>query len=139
MTEILETRLHIDSWDEKPYREFDDGRKFTRADVALGGSGDTGSSDGLDAATFEALMYYRADGTSNYVTLMHVTGTLDGRTGSFVLQGTGTYDGTVARGESSVVPGSGADGLAGLSGTAESVSTYADYPFMPLTLRYDLG
>ena len=84
-------------------------------------------------------MFYRADGTSDYVTLMHITGTLDGRPGSFVLQGHGTYDGTTARAQSQVVPGSGTGELAGLNGTAESVSTHQDYPFMPLTLKYDIG
>jgi hypothetical protein len=29
--------------------------------------------------------------------------------------------------------------LAGISGTCESVSTHADYPFMPLTLAYELA
>jgi hypothetical protein len=133
MTEIVETRLEITSWDEKPYRELPDGRKFTRADVALAGS--TGD---LASASFEALMFYRADGTTSYVTLMHVTGSLGGRSGSFVLQGEGTFDGKTARGESRVVPGSGTDGLAGITGTAESVSTHDDYPFMPLTLTYTL-
>ncbi len=54
-------------------------------------------------------MFYRAGGTSSYVTLRHITGTLDGRAGSFVLQGT------------------------------ESASTHDDYPFMPITLTYDIG
>jgi hypothetical protein len=70
---------------------------------------------------------------------MHITGTLDGRPGSFVLQGQGTYNGKTARGQSHVVEGSGTGGLAGLSGTGESVSTHDDYPFMPLTLKYDIG
>jgi hypothetical protein len=131
MTEILKTKLKIVSWDEKPYRELDDGRKFTRADVVL-----AGSDDGISAATFEALMYYRPDGTSTYVTLMHVTGSLGGRSGTFLLQGQGTYDGTTARGETSVVPGSGTGELATLRGTGESASTHEDYPFMPLTLTY---
>jgi hypothetical protein len=132
MTKTLETRLEIKSWDEKPYRELADGRKFSRADVVL-----SGVDDGLASGAFESLLYYRADGTSTFVTLMHLTGTLDGRSGSFVLQGSGTYDGTSARVESVVVDST--DGLAGLSGTAESVSTHQDYPFMPLTLKYDLG
>jgi hypothetical protein len=131
MAETLHTRLRIDSWDEKPYRELGDGRKFTRAEVVLSGSG-----DGLESATFDGLMFYRADGTSSYVTLMHVTGTLGGRTGGFVLSGQGGFDGTTARGESRVVPGSGTGGLAGITGVAESVSTHDDYPFMPLTLSY---
>ena len=134
MQKILPARLRIESWDEKPYRELGEGAKFTRADVVL-----SGPDDELTSGTFEALMFYRPDGTSSYVTLMHITGTLDGRAGSFVLQGDGTYDGKAARGQSQVVEGSGTGGLAGLSGTAESVSTHDDYPFMPLTLKYDIG
>ena len=130
----MEARLKIESWDEKPYRELGEGDKLTRADVLL-----SGPDDGLTSAIFEALMFYRADGTSTYVTLMHLTGTLDGRRGSFVLQGQGTYDGKTARGESYVVEGSGTGELAGLGGTCESVSTHDDYPFMPLTLNYDIG
>jgi len=134
MQKITAAKLKIESWDEKPYRELSDGGKLTRADVLLSGPG-----DGLTSATFEALMFYRADGTSDYVTLMHITGTLDGRPGSFVLQGHGTYDGTTARAQSQVVPGSGTGELAGLGGMCESVSTHDDYPFMPLTLKYDIG
>ena len=134
MPKITEAKLRIESWDEKPYRELGEGGKFTRADVLLSGPG-----DGLTSATFEALMFYRADGTSAYVTVMHITGTLDGRHGSFVLEGQGTFDGTTACGQSRVVEGSGTSELAGLSGTAESVSTHEDYPFMPLALKYDIG
>jgi hypothetical protein len=131
--EILETRLHIDSWDEKPYREEPDGRKWTRAEVTLSGD------EGLTEGSFEALMYYRPDGTSTYVTLMRLAGALGDRSGSLVLQGQGTYDGTTARVTATVVPGSGEEGLAGVTGEAESLSTHADYPYMPLTLRYDLA
>jgi hypothetical protein len=134
MTKKLETRLEIASWDEKPYRELPDGRKFTRADVTLNGS------DGeLASGASESLMYYRPDGTGTYVTLMSVTGTLDGRSGGFVLQGEGTYDGTTAQVRYRVVDGSGTGDLAGLSGSGTSRSTHADYPFMPLTLEYDLA
>jgi hypothetical protein len=134
MTKRIETKLKIESWDEKPYRELADGSKFTRADVVLGGS-----TDGFESGRFEALMYYRPDGTTTYVTLMQLTGTLDGRSGSFVLQGDGTFDGTTARSETRVVAGSATGDLAGLTGTATSESTHADYPNMPLTLEYDLG
>jgi hypothetical protein len=134
MKQTVEAKLKIESWDEKPYRELDEGGKLTRADILL-----SGPDDGLTSATSEALMFYRADGTSAYVTVMQISGTLGGRQGSFVLQGQGTYDGTTARGQSRVVEGSGTGELAGLSGTGESVSTHDDYPFMPLTLKYDIG
>jgi hypothetical protein len=111
-----------------------DGCKITRASVSLSGHGDA-----LSAATFDAVMFYRPDGTSSYVSIMQVTGALQGREGGFVLQGDGTFDGTTASGRSTVVSGSGSGKLAGLTGTARSDSTHDDYPFMPLTLDYDLG
>ena len=134
MTTHLETKFEIKSWDEKPYRELPDGAKFARADAVLAGTG-----DGLDAATWESLLYYDADGTSTFVGLMQVTGTIEGRTGGFALQGSGTYDGTTARMACTVVPGSGTGDLAGISGTAEHASTHDDYPQFPLTLDVDLG
>jgi hypothetical protein len=124
----FESKLKIESWDEKPYRELADGSKFSRAEVTLSGP---------LAGNFESLLFYRTDNTSTYVSLMHLTGTIDGRSGSFVLQGEGTFDGTTAHVETRVVSATG--DLAGLTGTAESESTHADYPYMPLTLRYDIG
>ncbi|HEX6873545.1 MAG TPA: DUF3224 domain-containing protein [Micromonosporaceae bacterium] len=134
MNMTVQTKLEIKSWDEQPYRELPDGRKFATARVTL-----AGTSDDFASGEFEALLYYRPDGTSTYVTIMHVTGALSGRTGSFVLRGDGEYDGTTARAEYRVVPGSGTDGLAGIRGTGQSVSTHADYPYMPVTLTIDLG
>jgi hypothetical protein len=134
MTKRLEIRFEIKSWDEKTYREFEDGRKFTTADVAL-----KASADDIDAdATYEGLMYYAADGTSTYVGLMQVTGTLNGQQGSFVLKGEGTYDGTTARIVSTVVIDSGTEELSGITGESECVSTHADYPFWPMTLTYSV-
>ena len=137
MTDIDFT-LEIASWDEKPYREFDDGRKYTRADVVLKGAEEAGPGDRFTAGTFEALMYYRADGTSEYVTLTELSGTLDGRTGTFVARGRGGFDGKSASGESQIVEGSGTGELAGISGRLVSVSTHEDFPNMPLTLTYQL-
>ena len=56
-------------------------------------------------------------GSAGYVAMEHVTGTLDGRAGSFVLQ----HSGTMTRGEPelkvTVVPDSGTDELAGIRGS----------------------
>jgi hypothetical protein len=134
MTTHLETKLEIKSWDEKPYRELDDGQKFTRADVVQAASEDAIEAD----VSSESLMFYAADGTSTYVGLMRITGRLGDRSGSFVLSCQGTYDGTHARGAYTVVAGSGTGDLAGLTGTATSVSSHADYPYMPFVLDYEL-
>jgi hypothetical protein len=56
-------------------------------------------------------------GSAGYVAIERVTGTLDGRRGSFVLQ----HNGTMIRGDGrltiAVVPDSGTDELTGLAGT----------------------
>jgi hypothetical protein len=133
MTEALETKLEIKSWDEKPTEEFPDGSRLAQAVVHL-----VGADDAINSATFLSLLYYRPDGTSSYVSLMHLDASLSGRSGSVTLQGAGTYDGSTAQVDCSVIEGSGTDGLAGMSGAAQSVSTHQDYPFMPLTFRYDV-
>ena len=126
------TKLEIKSWDEKPYREFDDGRKFARANVVLAGT------DGeLTEGAFESLLYYAADATSTFVVVLQLTGELDGRSGSVVLAGDGGFDGTTATVNARVVAGT--DELAGISGTLESRSNHQDYPYMPITLTYELG
>jgi hypothetical protein len=134
MAVTLKTKMRIASWDESPVEEYGDGSKLTRAQVTL-----TDGHGGLASGSAGMLAWYRPDGTSSYVTVIRVAGRLDGREGSFVLRGGGAYDGTTASGRMTVVPGSGTGGLAGISGTCESVSTHADYPFMPLTLTYDLA
>ena len=134
MAVTLTTKMRIASWDESPVEEFGDGSKLTRAQVRL-----SGGEAGLTSGSAGMLAYYRPDGTSSFVTVTRLTGVLDGRAGSFVLRGEGAFDGTTASGRMTVVAGSGTGGLAGLSGACESVSTHADYPFMPLALAYDLA
>ena len=56
-------------------------------------------------------------GFGGYVALERVTGALGGRKGSFVLQHSGAMSGGKAEMTVTVVPGSGTDGLKGLSGT----------------------
>lgn len=59
------------------------------------------------------------EGSAGYVALERVTGTLDGRTGTFVLQHTGTMDRGVPSLSVTVVPDSGTDELVGLRGTMD--------------------
>lgn len=130
----LRTRLKIASWNEVVIDTYDDSSKLTRADVVL--------SDGADALTsgvFHSIMFYRADGTSTYSTLMRLEATLDERSGSITLIGEGTYDGTTASGHFHSIEGSGTDDLHDITCDVESVATHADYPFMPLSITYHFG
>jgi hypothetical protein len=131
MTGKLETTIKIDSWDEKPSEEYDDGTKVAHAVVKL-----TEGNDGLGTGHLESVLYYGADGTSSYVGVLHLDGELDGRTGSLTAIGHGEYDGTTASSTMPIVEGTG--GLAGITGSVSSSSTHDDYPNMPLVIEYDL-
>lgn len=56
------------------------------------------------------------EGSAGYVAIEHVSGTLDGKRGSFVLQHSGTMTRGAAQLTITVVPDSGTDELIGLSG-----------------------
>jgi hypothetical protein len=122
----------IEEWDEKPYAEMEDGRKLTQASVRQALSG------GIEGeGEVEWLMCYRSDQTADFVGLESIVGRIGDRSGSFVaLHSAGSFDGTVARGELSVVPGSGTGELQGLRGTGEFTAPYGGEP--SLTLDYEL-
>lgn len=121
----------IKGWDEKPYREAAELPKLTRASVTKTLRGDLEGESQV-----EYLMMYRADGTASFVGLERVVGRLGGRSGSFVLQRTGSFDGSLAKESYSVVPGSGTAELAGLRGAGSSSAGHAKENAM--TLEYDL-
>ena len=56
-------------------------------------------------------------GSAGYVAIDHVTGTLDGRSGSFLLQHSGSMQRGVPTLSIKVIPDSGTDGLVGIAGT----------------------
>ncbi|MDT4966803.1 MAG: hypothetical protein QOJ64_1540 [Acidobacteriota bacterium] len=56
------------------------------------------------------------EGSAGYVAMERVKGKLDGRTGTFALQHSGTMDRGAAQLSVTVVPDSGTEGLKGLSG-----------------------
>lgn len=76
-------------------------------------------------------------GSAGYVAMECVTGTLDGKSGSFVLQHSGTMNRGVPQLAVNVVPDSGTDELVGLTGTlgiqvADGKHSYVmDYEISP--------
>jgi hypothetical protein len=121
----------IKIWDEKPYNETEGWPKFTHASVTESFHGDIEGT-----GTVEYLMMYREDGSISFVSMERVVGRVGARTGSFVLQGSGTFEDGTARGISVVVPGSGTRGLSGLRGECSFLAPRGqDATF---TLDYDL-
>jgi hypothetical protein len=107
-----EGTVEIGSWDEQPYAEFDDGRKFTTTKVTQRFGGDI---SGEGAATW--LAAYRPDGTADYVGYLRIEGAVDGTEGSVVLRLSGGYDGQVARTAFAVVEGAGTGGFERMQGS----------------------
>ncbi len=88
---------------------------------------------GLDAtSTGEMLTARTSDkGSAGYVAIEHVSGTLDGRSGTFVLQHTGTMTRGALELSVTVVPDSGTGELTGLAGkmTIEAANGQHSYTF----------
>jgi hypothetical protein len=105
------SKFEVESWDESPIFGEDGGSKVTRALVSKSFEGDIAGT-----GTVEWLMGYRADGTASFVGLERIIGRVGERAGSFVLQHVGEFDGQVAKGTLTVVPGSGTEDLTDLTG-----------------------
>jgi len=70
-----------------------------------------------------------AKGNAGYVAIERVTGTLHGHSGSFALQHTGTIGQGKLQLTVTVVPGSGAGGLAGIAGTMTIIITNGKHSY----------
>ena len=131
MTKTANARFALQHWDEKPYGEGEGLPKLTRANV---GKTITGDLEG--EGQVEYLMMYRSDGSATFVGLERFVGRLGGKTGTFVLQRSGVFEGGQAKETYSVIPGSATGELLGLRGEGRTALGHGtDHPF---TLDYDL-
>ncbi len=107
-------RFDITGWDEQPFDTEPDAGKLTRADVTRTFEGDI-----VGDATVTYLMAYAEDGTATFVGLERLRGRIAGRSGSLVLEHTGTFRDGAARATVRVVPASGTEDLAEVSGSGD--------------------
>lgn len=110
----------VTSWDENQYDEADGTAKLTRARITQTFSGDI-----------------EGEGTSDYLMVYPLVGTLAGRSGSFVLAAQGVFANGVVETTWSVVPGSARGDLAGLSGSGGYVTTSPTEADVRLTYAFD--
>ena len=123
--------FQIKSWEEEPFGEQADGPRLTRAHIQKTFHGDlTGTGE------LVYVMMHFENGLATFEGLEKIVGNLGGRSGSFVLQHSGSYDGEIASGRYSVVRGSGTNALTGLSGTGGFAA--GDAAEHEMTLEYDL-
>lgn len=104
-------RIDVKTYEPQSYEEADDGPNLVEIHVSESFSGDI---DGEGVARF--LQAVRKDGSASFVGIERVTGSLSGRTGSFLLQDAGTLEGNTVKGDWFVIPGSGTRNLSGLRG-----------------------
>ena len=132
MKQSANARFAITKWDETPYSEDPDQPKLTRASVTKTYTGDIEGQGHV-----EYLMMYRRDGSASFVGIERIVGRLGGRTGTFVLQRTGVFEGGLAKESYTVIADSGTGQLQGLAGDGTSAVGHGmEHPFM---LSYALG
>ena len=131
MKKNADARFAIKKWDELPYDEGQDLPRLTRASVTKTFTGDIEGEGRV-----EYLMMYRSDGSATFVGLERVVGRIGGKSGTFVLQRTGVFEGGQAKESFFVIPGSATGELRGLEGDGSTAVGHGnEHPF---TLSYDL-
>lgn len=108
-------------WDEVTIDVIEERMKLTKATVELAFAGDI---EGV--AKVEYLMFYSSfdpddmhKAQAQYVGQIRIIGELQGKSGSFVVTDNGTFNAGAAVSELSIIPGSGTEELAGISGIGE--------------------
>jgi len=103
--------FQVTSMEEDTYQPLDGGGKLTRARGDQRFSGDV-QGDGH----VEWLMCYRPDGSAKFVGHQLMRCSIDGRSGTFVIEANGEFDGGASEGAWQIVPGSGTGDLTGIQG-----------------------
>jgi len=132
MAERANAVFRLKGWDERPYDEMDGGPRLTRASVSKTLRGDIEGE-----GTLEYLMMHRDDGSASFIGLERIVGRLGNRSGSFVLQHSGTFRAGTATATWTVVPGSATGELSGLRGAGGFESAHAEEYAMTLEYSFE--
>ena len=103
--------FEILSWDESSYLDINERSKFTRATIRKKYTGTLQGEGRLDY-----LMAYDNEGNATFVGIERVTGSIDGRTGSFSLREEGVFANGVVASYFTVIEGSAEGELSKLKG-----------------------
>lgn len=120
--------FEIATWDEKTIAELGPGAKLTEARVTQKFTGDLGGEGSVVWS-----MCYPSEQSARFVGMQRVTGTLGDRTGGFVMETLGSFDDGVAKGDWSIVPGSGTAGFSGIAGEGSFEAPHG------MTAAYDIS
>ena len=118
MQSNLEGIFQVTGWDEKPYSEDSDGSKLTNAQVT---QTYTGSIEGESQVQY--IMAHNSDKSATFVGMEKVTCTINGKSGSFVIQHNGKFENGVASSNFVIVTDSGQGELSDIEGSGNFEST----------------
>jgi hypothetical protein len=125
--------LRTKSWKEEPFAEIEGAPKLSHDRVSHAFTGDIEGE-----GTWQGLNAYRDEATAVYVGFERVAGRVGDRSGSLVIQVSGTYENGEARTLWSVVAGTGTEELRGIRGEGgyvaggsaeDDYSYWLDYQF----------
>jgi len=126
-----EAVITVHKYEPVAYDQPGEGPVLTRIHVEENFSGDIAGG-----GVVEFLQAGWADGSASFVGIERVTGTIAGRSGTFLLQDAGTVERQAVSGDWFVLPGSGTGELAGLRGEGgfsanlgEGAQVHLDYWF----------
>ena len=119
-----------DRYDEDAYAEAD-GVELSRVHISRTFRGD------LEGESSAELMIAKSEGGGGYIGHDRITGTLAGRSGTFVFQHTGLMGPDGVTNTGTVVPGTGTGELEGISGDGTMLAD--EDGNHTLTLAYELG
>jgi hypothetical protein len=120
--------FEVTDWDEHEFDVHAGAGKLTKAKVTKSYHGDVEG----DSVT-EWLMSYAEDGTATFVGLERVSGTIDGRQGTLVLQHVGSFEDGAATAELTVLAGASGGDLAAATGRGDFVADPAGRVRLDLT------
>lgn len=125
-TATIDAAFDILDWNEESYDEPETGPKLTRVTITKRYHG------AIDGHGVAHVLTAQGEAGAGYVASERITGTLDGREGTFVIQHDGLSEGSDQATFGTVIAGSGTGKLAGLRGHA----TESQHGI--LTLQYSL-
>lgn len=121
----------VKKWEETGYQQITPEMKMTKASVEYALSGEIEGK-----ASVEYLMFYshsdpndQHKSTASYVGLIYFDGTLLGKSGSFVLEDNGTFEGGSAKSALRIAEGSGTGQLEGIHGIGMYLADREGYHF----------
>lgn len=109
---LAKASYKIDRWDESDLETYPDGSKMARSRATQTFSGDISGQ-----SVTESVLFYRPDGTAEYVTIERLDGAINGKSGTVAFRYQGVYDLKLAKATFEVIPDSGTGEMVGITGS----------------------